>query len=345
MRALLSSAFALLVLCSSMRGEHSPRLTEFAFRDQLGKNEPRRDLVGHVWIADFMYTSCRSACPLTTSRLVALQHRLSDPSLRFVSFSVDPETDTPEALARYAARWNPAEKRWLLLSTDDTGLTDLTSQLRLELARDRGELLHTNRFFLIDSRGAVVGDYDSADDAALARLDTDATRLLGAPSLAPVSDDGRELFSSLGCAGCHSDSQIAPPLAGLFGSNVMFERGAPVIANDDYLRESIAEPAAKIVAGYPDSMPAYGALLSPAQIEVLVSQLKSLPSAAPSAALEADNAAPETDPVCGMPTRVGAQTPSESYRGHDYHFCSMSCQRRFRADPSKYLPNEAQATR
>jgi protein SCO1/2 len=349
MRA-LCCASALVMLCvatntavsvdEGSKGSASagPRLTSFVFHDQLGQAVTRRGLQGHVWIADFMYTACRSACPLLTSRLLTLQHRLPDPTLRFVSFSVDPETDNPETLHQYAQRWNERENRWRLLSTDPSSLADLTSSMKLELSLDREEIVHTNRFFLIDAEGKVVSDYDSSDDVALEPLLADTARLLGSTPANAVNGAGRELFSSLGCAGCHSDSQLAPPLAGLLGTRVMFERGDAIVVDDAYLHESIATPGTRIVAGYPNSMPTYGSVLTRAQLSSLVSYVHSLPGEPLAGRTESTKtASPETDPVCGMPTRVTEQTPSLAYQGHAYHFCSLGCAKRFQSNPAKYV--------
>ena len=338
--ALCFASSAALSAYEESKGSASagPRLTSFSFHDQLGQTVTQRELRGHVWIADFVYTACQSACPLLTSRLVTLQHRLPDPKLRFVSFSVDPETDTPQALNQYAQRWNGEERRWRLLSTDPSGLAELTSSMKLEISRDRGEILHTSRFFLIDAEGKVIGGYDSSDDAALDRLLTDTARLLGSAPTNAVSGAGRELFSSLGCAGCHDDSQLAPPLAGLFGTRVMFERGDAAVVDDAYLRESIATPGTRIVAGYPNSMPTYESLLTSAQLSSLVSYVHSLGGEPLAERTESTRtASPEMDPVCGMPTRVTEQTPSVAYRGHTYHFCSLGCAKRFQSNPAKYV--------
>jgi protein SCO1/2 len=308
-----------------------PALSSFAFVDQHGERIDNSSLRGHVWILDFMFTSCTSACPLLTSRLVLLERRLRDESVRFVSFSVDPEHDTPAVLAQYAAHWGQNEPRWHLLSTDHAGLAALTSSLQLALEGSGADIVHSDRFFLVDAQGNVVGRYDSSDDAALEQLVGATARLLEQPAAASMSGSGAQLFSSLGCAGCHDNPQLAPPLGGLFGRHVMLERGAAVLADDDYARESIAAPAAKLVAGYPNSMPSYGSLLSGDQITSLVLYLHSLPAADSSPA-----AASETDPVCGMTVRVTASTPTAENGGHAYHFCSAACAHRFAAEPDKY---------
>jgi protein SCO1/2 len=309
-------------------------MPDFAFRDQRNQVVEKRALLGQVWIADFIYTSCQSACPLLTSRLLTVQRRLPDSRLKFVSFSVDPERDTPAALAHYAELWAASEPRWELLSTDAAGLKALSSSMKLDLTASAGEILHTDRFFLLDAQGAVAGSFEASDDAALEQLLENAARLLGnAAALTVSGTTGAELFSSLGCAGCHGDSQLAPPLGGLLGAHVMLERGGAVTADAAYVRESISAPAAKLVAGYPSSMPAYGPLLSSAQLDTLVAYVQSLGGAHVTA-----HATSETDPVCGMPVRVTKDAPAAEYRGRSYHFCSLTCARHFQANPHKYLP-------
>ncbi|HEX3777069.1 MAG TPA: SCO family protein [Polyangiaceae bacterium] len=306
-------------------------MADFSFRDQRGAIVTKSDLAGHVWIADFVYTSCQGACPLLTSRLIAIQQQLRDPALRFVSFSVDPEHDTPEILARYAKRWHE-DARWELLSTNERGLAAVLTGMEIAVSREANEIVHSNRFFLVDARGAVSESYDSADDAAIARLLSDTSREL-ASAIEPIaSQSGAELFSKLGCAGCHDDAQLAPPLGGLFGSSVMLARGSALLADDAYIHESIVAPAAQLVAGYPNSMPAYGEMLSETQVRALVAYVHSLAGSP-----RAETATLNTDPVCGMVVRVSKDSPSVDFDGKSYHFCSLPCARRFQADPGKYL--------
>jgi protein SCO1/2 len=222
---------------SAFRLQSPAIFPDFQFPDQRGLFLNKTALSGHVWIADFIFTTCTSACPLLTSRLVTVQRRLSDERLRFVSFSVDPERDTESELARYAARWAQQESRWHLLRTDAQGLSSVLAGLHVGLERVDGELAHTRRIFLVDAWGNLAGDFDSGDDAALEALVNRTLQLLGAHGASsPIGGRAAELFGSLGCAGCHDDPQLAPPLGGLAGHHVMLERSGSVLADDDYLR-------------------------------------------------------------------------------------------------------------
>src|SRR5579863_5572116 len=74
----------------------------FSLTDQSHRQVTLDSLRGEPFIADFIFTQCTSACPMLTSRMVVLQRKLAGENMRFVSFSVDPAHDSPDALAAYA---------------------------------------------------------------------------------------------------------------------------------------------------------------------------------------------------------------------------------------------------
>jgi cytochrome c oxidase subunit 2 len=86
---------------------------------------------------------------------------------------------------------------------------------------------------------------------------------------------GARLFQQMGCAMCHEKGQ-APALEGLFGASVPLSSGETVLADEAYLRESILNPRAKIVAGYAPLMPTFQGQLSEEQLTQLVAYMKSL---------------------------------------------------------------------
>jgi cytochrome c oxidase subunit 2 len=115
-------------------------------------------------------------------------------------------------------------------------------------------------------------------------------------STGPLSATGEKIFSELGCVTCHrSDGQgRGPSLQGVFGSRVMLEDGRTLVADENYLRESILEPGAKIVRGYKPVMPTFQGLVGDEQINALVAYIKSLTPAKPGEVL---NKASMTAPV------------------------------------------------
>ncbi len=93
-----------------------------------------------------------------------------------------------------------------------------------------------------------------------------------------LAEQGKALFTSRGCSGCHSPASTvhAPPLEGVYGSTVMLEGGQAVLADEQYLRDSIMLPQRQIVAGYPHIMPTYQNVLGEEDLLKLVAYLKSL---------------------------------------------------------------------
>ncbi len=97
------------------------------------------------------------------------------------------------------------------------------------------------------------------------------------PGQRSLAGKGRQLFTRLGCAGCHfeKDHKRAPNLAGLFGSYVQLADGRTVRTDDAYLRDSILQPARDVVAGYKPIMPSFKNTVSEDQIFELIAFLKS----------------------------------------------------------------------
>src|SRR5438128_1444859 len=90
-----------------------------------------------------------------------------------------------------------------------------------------------------------------------------------------LADEGRKLFFKLQCIVCHNrESQRAPLLEELYLKRVPLENAAPVIADEEYLRESILNPRAKIVAGFQPIMPPYQ--LKEEEVTQLIAFIKSL---------------------------------------------------------------------
>jgi protein SCO1/2 len=280
----------------------------FAFTNIDGRSIDPSVLRGHVWIADFIFTRCVTMCPITTAKMSVLRRSIRSADLRFVSFSIDPEYDTPAILQAYASRWN-ADPRWLLLSPPPGKVTEFAQAMKVPFERTAMPLepiLHSSLFFLIDQRGRLRGQYGSLDDAAVLRLVADAI-LLDA-SVEAARDDGshpsaeqtpihgasrgQTLFQTLGCAACHADQKTGPPLAGLAGRPVRLEDGATVLADASYFRRSILAPSEQVVFGYNRLMPAYGSYLAPTDVDDLVAYLQSIPSRPSRDSAEADSLRP-----------------------------------------------------
>ena len=99
----------------------------------------------------------------------------------------------------------------------------------------------------------------------------------GLGSAPDPADAGRTLMASYNCMTCHG--QNAPTFAGLYGTRVKLTDGSTVVADDDYLRRSIVDANAQVVAGYPPIMPSFRGQLSAEQVNTLVEYIKLLGTA------------------------------------------------------------------
>jgi cytochrome c oxidase subunit 2 len=99
-----------------------------------------------------------------------------------------------------------------------------------------------------------------------------------APAGGSMATAGQKQFEQLGCITCHNPKGggVGPSLVGVFGSNVQLQGGQTVTADEEYLRESILEPQAKVVAGYSPVMPTYQGQIGQEQLQQLIAYLKSL---------------------------------------------------------------------
>jgi len=100
----------------------------------------------------------------------------------------------------------------------------------------------------------------------------------GGAASGSMASNGQNIFQQLGCSTCHrADTQgRGPDLAGLFGKPVQLEDGRVVTADENYIRESILTPGAKIVSGFKPIMPVFQGLVSEEQLNALVAYVKSL---------------------------------------------------------------------
>jgi cytochrome c oxidase subunit 2 len=95
----------------------------------------------------------------------------------------------------------------------------------------------------------------------------------------PLPVRGERLVNKAGCLNCHAVSgkeKIGPNLQGLYGSKIPLADGKTVAGDEEYLRESLEDPGAKVVKGYPNVMPTYKTSMRPEEIRAVVEYLKTL---------------------------------------------------------------------
>ncbi|HEX5432284.1 MAG TPA: SCO family protein [Bryobacteraceae bacterium] len=150
----------------------------FTLTDQTGstfKSAPVLD--GHVWIADFMFTTCPGPCPRMSSQMRQVQKALEGSDARLVSFTVDPQRDTPQVLAQYAKNYSAKPGVWYFL-TGPTATLDHLDRDVFHLGDVDGSLEHSTRFILVDRHSKVRGFYLTSEQDAISRVIADAKNLL-----------------------------------------------------------------------------------------------------------------------------------------------------------------------
>ncbi|KYF61139.1 hypothetical protein BE11_22830 [Sorangium cellulosum] len=153
-------------------------LPAFELTDQRGQRFGLEQLRGRVWIADFIFTTCPTVCPKLTQRMKEIEQRSRDlgGALHLVTFTVDPENDTPEVLAQYAASQGLPLERWTLL-TGPLDQIESTILKGFKIAMGKKEsspgifsIFHGERLVLVDQEGAIRGYYEANDEGIPAIL-------------------------------------------------------------------------------------------------------------------------------------------------------------------------------
>ncbi len=166
---------------------------DFQLQDQTGTNFGTEQLRGRVWIANFIFTRCPTLCPRVTKRMAEFEAATSTlAESRLVSFSIDPDYDTPEVLARYAKQYRANEARWHFLTGPfeeiknavekglNVTIADARHRLDLKKHQNISTVLHGTRFVLIDEKLQIRGYYDVKHQLAFDQLKVDLETLLAA---------------------------------------------------------------------------------------------------------------------------------------------------------------------
>ncbi len=154
----------------------------FQLTNQNGQPFGSAQLSGKIWIADFIYTTCPGPCRMISNRMSELQKPLEKTDVHLVSFSVDPEKDTPEVLRRYAERLQAEPVRWDFLTGPKSAIYNLSHdgfKLAISDGNDaQGIPVHSTRIVLVDRHSQIRGYYDATEADAVTKLVADTNHLL-----------------------------------------------------------------------------------------------------------------------------------------------------------------------
>jgi cytochrome oxidase Cu insertion factor (SCO1/SenC/PrrC family) len=157
---------------------------EFALTEANGTALRREDLLGKVWIASFIFTRCGEVCPMMMRHETRLQAQLPlRDDLRLVSFSVDPDWDTPKVLTDYAHTFGADRSRWIFLTGNKKQVYQVATEgfrlatLEADPAKEM-PILHSTKLVLVDRHAAIRGYYDSTEEIELQNLIRDVRQVL-----------------------------------------------------------------------------------------------------------------------------------------------------------------------
>lgn len=149
----------------------------FRLTSQTGEPFDRTALDGKIWAADFIFTHCSGPCLRLSAQMRRVQTAVMEfPDVRLISFSVDPQRDTPSVLAEYAMRYRAQPGRWFFLTGDQKTL-DALDRRAFMLGNVDGSLEHSTRFVLVDRKGRIRGYYGTSEDDPTMHLIADIRRL------------------------------------------------------------------------------------------------------------------------------------------------------------------------
>ena len=167
------------------------RVNNISLVNQLGDTVSLDDINGSIIIADYFFTRCPSICPTLTKNMKSLQdamkmkdyrRRIDSSYVRFLSFSVDPERDSPDVLKKYADKYAVNHDTWWFLTGDKKKIYDFAfNELKLGLQDGKGidsNFIHTQKFVLIDKNRNVRGYYNGLDSSSMSKLAEDLTLLM-----------------------------------------------------------------------------------------------------------------------------------------------------------------------
>ena len=147
------------------------QVADFTLTNQSGQAVTLTNLLGQVWVADIIFTSCAGPCPRMTKQMKALQDGLpSGSDARLITLTTDPGTDTPSVLKSYAARFGANPDRWMFLTGTKKEIAALAiGSLKLTAIEKKPEerenpqdlFIHSTIFVVVDKRARLRGVFET----------------------------------------------------------------------------------------------------------------------------------------------------------------------------------------
>lgn len=137
------------------------KVPNFSFIDQNGTTITNKDYLGKVYVVEFFFTTCPTICPRMNRNLVSIQNKLKDfKDFGVASFTIMPETDTPEVLKQYADNYGIENPNWHMLTGKPKDAVYDLSNVGFNIFVDTDNFEHSGDFALVDKKGYLRSRQD-----------------------------------------------------------------------------------------------------------------------------------------------------------------------------------------
>lgn len=185
---LIVAGIFLLILAacdSNYEGDFSYEVEAFEYTNQNGDSFNSEELEGEFWVADMIFTNCIDVCLPMTANMAKLQEKLKEEGLQdevqLISFSIDPENDTPAILKKYSQDRGGEFSNWNLLtgySFDEIKRLSIQSfKAPLEKVPDSDQFVHVTSFYLVTPEGNAIKRYDGTDSESIDQIVKDIKKI------------------------------------------------------------------------------------------------------------------------------------------------------------------------
>ena len=159
------------------------QVADFSFVNQNNDTITQSYLKEKITVVDYFFTTCPSICPAMTANMVDVQKKWKDNlKIQFLSHTVDPETDTPGKLNRFANKFGADTTNWNFVTGTKKELYDLGYHSYMVTAdKDDiapGGFIHSSLFILVDENLHIRGIYEGTKEEEIKKLNSDIEILL-----------------------------------------------------------------------------------------------------------------------------------------------------------------------
>mgnify|MGYP002628446217 CR=1 FL=1 len=166
--------------------EQKHTIPEFSFTNQYGENLRQKDMDGHIYVADFFFTSCPTICPVMKSQMLRVYEHFGDnENLKILSHTIDPYHDSVKVLHDYAAALGITGDQWNFVTGDQDEIYEIgeksymvPAQEDTLTAEETGGFLHSGAFILVDKKRHPRGIYDGTVEEEVNQMIRDIELLM-----------------------------------------------------------------------------------------------------------------------------------------------------------------------